>query len=397
MRVVGIIAEYNPFHSGHAYHLAQAKARANADYALVIMSGDYVQRGEPAMFPKMLRARWALQNGADLVLALPAVYSLTSAAGFARGALGLLDRTNLVDALCFGSECGDAAALGKILDAQDSPETRAALQKALASGQSFPAAREQALKSVLPGSQPGPNDILGLEYLRALRELGSHMEPVALPRKGALHDQGDFSGAYASASALRELLFQGKGDALADFMPQDVLGEAVALCRAGQARSLFRLSPALLYALRRLSREELAALGEVREGLEFSLYKACRQAATLEELLSLVKTRRYPMASLKRACLCALLGITGQDLRDAEQGGVLRVLGLRRQALPLLSRLCQEADVPVITRYGDTELLSPLQQRFLAMDRFAAETACLATQSPQPAPSDFGQPLIILD
>lgn len=393
MRVVGIIAEYNPFHSGHAYHLAEAKARAEADYALVIMSGDFVQRGEPAMFPKMHRAKWALQNGADLVLSLPAVYSLTSAAGFARGAVGLLHKSGVVDALCFGSESGDIAFLQAALRAQAEAARTAALRQALERGQSYPAACQAALA----GLPAGPNDILGLEYLRALGDLGSAMEPIPLARQGAGHDEGDLLGPHASATALRGRIAAADWPALRPYLSPAEAAEIQALAQSGETRSFACLSQAILYALRRLSKEDLAALGEVREGLENPLYRACRAAATVEELLALVKTRRYPMARLKRACLCALLGITGADLETAPQEDYLRVLGSRREALPLLSSLSQRASIPVIRKFKDAAGLDSRQRRLFEQDRLAAETACLAASSSQSAPFDFGEPLLLVD
>ncbi|MEA4970922.1 MAG: nucleotidyltransferase family protein [Candidatus Pelethousia sp.] len=397
MRVVGVIAEYNPFHSGHAYHLARAKALAQADYALAIMSGDFVQRGEPAMFPKKLRAKWALQSGADLVLSLPAPYSLTSAAGFAKGAVGLLHKCGLVDALCFGSESGDVGLLSAALTTEDGPVRAAALRAALEAGQSYPAACGSALRAALPALPAGPNDILGLEYMRALDALGSPMEPIALARQGAGHDEGGLAAAHASATALRNGIRAGDWESLAPFLCATARSDIQNIVQSGGLREFGSLSQAILYALRRLTKDELAALGEVREGLENPLYRACRETATVDELLALVKTRRYPMARLKRACLCALLGISGADLQAAAQGDYLRVLGVRREAFPLLSRLNQCAAVPVISKFADATRLAPAQRSLFELDLRAAEIACLAAQTPQAAPFDFGEPLLIVD
>ncbi|NCB31034.1 MAG: nucleotidyltransferase [Clostridia bacterium] len=397
MRVVGIIAEYNPFHSGHAYHISQAKALAGADYALIVMSGDFVQRGEPAMFAKMDRARWALTGGADLIVSLPAVYSLTSAAGFAKGAVGLLHAAGVVDTLCFGSESGDTGLLYAALAAEERTGQTAALREALRAGQSFPAARQAALRAVAPDLQAGPNDILGLEYMRALKELGSSMEPLAVARKGAGHDQDGLFGPHASATALRGCICAGDWSSLACYLASETVDAMQRMVAEGKTRHFYCLSQAILYALRRLSKEDMAALGEVREGLENPLYRACRAAATVDDLLSLVKTRRYPMARLKRACLCALLHITGADLTAAREGAYLRVLGARRDALPLLRALCKNAAVPVITKYADAANLTPAQRHLFEQDRLAAEIACLASKSPQPAPFDFGQSLLLLD
>lgn len=397
MRVVGIVAEYNPFHSGHAYHLAQAKALTQSDFALVVMSGDFVQRGEPAMFSKHLRAKWALSQGADLVISLPTVCSLTSAAGFARGAIALLDGLQVVDSLCFGSELGDVTLLQQVLQAADSPAHAQALNASLKQGSSFPAARDAALRAASQGFSPGPNDILGLEYLRALSLCQSAITPYVLRRKGAGHDQDGLFGTHVSATALRGCIQVGDLESLAPYLSPQVRSDMAERLAQGDIRTFSQLSPVLLYALRRMSKAQLADLGEVREGLENPLYKACREAATIEELLTLVKTRRYPMARLKRACLCGALGITGEDLDQMPQGLYCRVLGLRRQAMPLLGRLCQASRLPVIRRYADAQNLTPAQERFFQLDRFAAELAPLAALQPQPAPFDFGQPLFILD
>ena len=159
MNVTGIIAEYNPFHNGHLYQLEKARNDTNADYLIVVMSGDFVQRGEPAMFSKHLRTKWALVQGADLVIGLPTVCSLTSAAGFARGAIALLDSLQVVDTLCFGSELGDVSLLQQALGAADTPAYAQALTASLKQGGSYPAARDAALRAA-QGVTPGPNDIL---------------------------------------------------------------------------------------------------------------------------------------------------------------------------------------------------------------------------------------------
>ena len=393
MRVVGIIAEYNPFHSGHSYHLSRAKALAGADYAIAVMSGDFVQRGEPAMFPKKLRTKWALENGADLVISLPVAYSLTSAYGFAKGAVRLLQKSGVVDALCFGSESGDISLISKALSAQDDPERSFALRQALKEGQSYPAACQSSLID-LP---TGPNDILGIEYLRALNKLGSSIEPLALKREGAVHDQVGLSGAHASATALRGRISAGDLGALSNYLSCTSIDDIRALTEKGSLRYLSCLSQAILYALRRLSKEDLAALGEVREGLENTIYRACREAATVDELLALLKSRRYPMASLKRACLCALLGITGADLESSPDGDYIRILGVRRDATPLLSTLSQKTTVPVVSKFIDASLLNTHQRRLFDQDMFAAEIACLASEYSQPAPFDYSDPLLIID
>ncbi|MDR0841163.1 MAG: nucleotidyltransferase family protein [Christensenellaceae bacterium] len=402
MRAVGIITEYNPLHNGHAYHIARAKELAHANYAVAVMSGDFVQRGEPALASKHVRAKWALQSGADLVLALPAPFSLASAEGFARGAVGILAGSGIIQALCFGSECADLSALRHAAQALNSepPQAARALREQLRAGQSFPHARAAAFgiyDKQLEAALSRPNDVLGIEYLRALSRAGSAIEPFALRREGAAHDAAAPGGGYASASALRAHILSGEPSALSQYAPPEVCSDIARLHAAGRLISPSNLSQAMLFALRRMTKEELLGLNDVREGLENVLYRGCREAAALEELLQRIKTRRYTLARLKRICMCVLLGITKSDLSAAYAANYIRVLGVKKSALPLLGALCAASSLPVVIKYADAAALNPAQRRLHDIDTLAAEIAALGAQSPQPAPFDYGMPLLVLD
>lgn len=217
MRTVGIIAEYNPFHTGHEYHIREAKRQSGADYAVVVMSPDFVQRGEPAIFDKHTRAEFALCCGADLVLELPVCYATGSAEYFARGAVGILDALGVVDVLCFGSETADPAlfdAAARLL-AEEPEAYRQLLGNGLKSGKTFPQARAEALQAVCAGTGETsaladflatPNNILGVEYCRALLDLGSPIRPLPIRREGSAYDSDDLAGRYCSATALRRAL-----------------------------------------------------------------------------------------------------------------------------------------------------------------------------------------------
>ena len=214
MKIVGLITEYNPFHNGHLYHIQQAKRTTGADAVIVVMSGDYVQRGVPAVMPKRLRAESALECGASAVFELPVCYSTGSAELFAESAVALLDQLQIVDSLCFGSECGDLDALSEIADllCQEPKDYRSLLKKHLRNGLSFPCARRKALKEYLPEKNfaallDEPNNILGIEYLKAIRKLKSTIKPYTILRKGArYHDQELSTENLSSASAIRSLL-----------------------------------------------------------------------------------------------------------------------------------------------------------------------------------------------
>lgn len=398
MSNVGIIAEYNPFHNGHAYHLKAAKELSGAKHAIAIMSGDFVQRGEPAMFDKHIRAKWALENGADMVLLLPAVFSLASAQAFASAGVGILCSTGIVDSIAFGSESGDITALRAAADAADneSDELKKLIKKHLDCGLSYPDALSRAWQQLM-GSDAllsSPNDILGIEYIRALNALDSSIFPIAVPRRGPGHDSTDFSEGFASASAIRSGI---SGGSMPDGMvPEKVLNGMTLAMKAGSApRTPESLSRETVYALRRMSKEQLASLPDVSEGLENTLYSACRQHGNIADVLSSAKSRRYTMARLKRICMCALLGIYGNPM-DKLDGLYIRVLGVKKDALHLLSQLNEQAGLPVVTRYCDAEQLSPAQRSLFHTDMLASDISAMGTASPLPAKFDFSQPLLIV-
>ena len=221
MKIVGVIAEYNPFHRGHLYHIGKAKEQTGADAVIAVMSGDFVQRGAPALLPKHLRAAMALEAGVSLVLELPVWCACGSAEYFASGAVSVLDQLGCVDSLCFGSECGDLPSLSRaarILE-EEPEDFRAALKAALSRGLSFPRARQEALVSCAGSADAGavmeePNNILGVEYIRAILRRGSRLEPATVRREGSgYHDQAP-DPSYSSATAIRRLILEAGKDGL---------------------------------------------------------------------------------------------------------------------------------------------------------------------------------------
>ncbi len=315
MRIAGIICEYNPFHNGHAHQLAVLR---EAGYAPVcVMSGDYVQRGEPAVIPAAARAEAAVRCGAALVLELPPSYALRSAEGFADGGVELLDRLGCAEALCFGSESGDAEALLATARTLLSPELVPLLKQELAGGASFPAARQRALERLgAPGAAllERPNSILAVEYCKALLRRGSAMRPIVLHRAGDYH--GGSAADAPSASFLR-----GQAD-WTDYMP-----EAARAVQAAAPR--YRLAAgerAMLARLRAMGEEAFAALPYGSEGLWQKVMHACRTEASLEGILAAAKSKRYPRTRLMRMLLCAFLGLTEQQL--TEPAPYVRVLAL---------------------------------------------------------------------
>lgn len=353
MTIAGVIAEYDPFHRGHAAHLAATRA-AGATHIAVVMSGNFTQRGEPAMLSKEHRTAMALAGGADLVLELPLPWAMAPAEVFADGAVAVLHGLGCVDRLSFGSECGDAAALQALAAVTDTADYRMALRQALRSGRSYAAAR-QAAAAALCGEEAAallsaPNNTLGLEYIRAAARQGANFSFFTVPRRGVPHDAEEAADGIASAGMLRRLVRSGRVNEAAEWMPApaaELLQQAVG---AGDAPAdPARLDTALLARLRMMDAKELAGLPYISEGLDNRLRRAIRSAGSTRELLAELATRRYPPARLRRILWAAMLGIPADV--PSRLPPYIRVLGMNargrevlaaaRPSLPMLSRTAQ--------------------------------------------------------
>ena len=362
MRVVGIIAEYNPLHNGHIYHLERAKALSAADFCVVVLSGNFVQRGEAACTDKFSRATWALRAGADLVLELPSVYAVASAERFATGAVRTLHATGVVTDLAFGCEAPDLRTLYQISDiiATEPPALQEAIKKHLSLGKSYPRARFDALteygvpKNMLAAIAQ-PNNILAVEYLGAIRKYAKEIEPLPIERIGTGYHSEEIVGEFASATAIRKAIIEGRNEILST-MPSFVGGPLLYDDQFIIPQEA--LSDVMLYAIRRMNPAELAALPDVAEGFENVLFRAVREARSLTELYEKIKTKRYTLARCKRIVASALLGITAdqvQKLTQSHEGSYLKVLGFRRQARALLSEIAKRKTAPLFLRNSDLD------------------------------------------
>lgn len=388
MATAGIIAEYNPFHLGHRYQITALRRALGEDCAVVaVMSGNFVQRGDFALLPKHLRAEMALRCGVDLVLELPTVYAMATAETFARGGTALLHAAGVVTHLCFGSECGDLSQLQAAADCLSSEAYHAALRRALERGRSFAAARQRAAEQVMGGPVPcleSPNNNLGIEYLRALRHLGSPIEPVTVRRLGAAHDSGEASET-ASASLIRRQVLAGE-DAGAWMPPAaaEVLDRAVkaGLCPA----SLDRCERAVLAVLRRMDEEDFRPYDGGGEGLYHRFYQAVGQASSVEELLERCKTRRYAMSRLRRMVMAAYLGL---EMPPPPMPPCLRVLGATERGRGLLRRMKKEASLPVLTKAADVRRLGGAAEAFLRRESRYTDLYALACPGQVPPGTEF--------
>ena len=406
MKTIAIIAELNPCHKGHAYFLKEARAASGADRVIVLLSGDFVQRGEPAIFDKYVRTRMALDIGADLVLELPVVCACGSAPRFAEGAVRILDALGCVDELWFGSECGNIAPFLSMSETlrREEDNYKEALKKYLSSGSTFPDAREKALRETSCVSEEelsllrAPNNTLGLAYVRALREIGSSIVPKTLPRVGSEHEDGALSeGGYGPASAIRSVLradleYEHRISQIRSHIPssqfsfytihatpptnpslfsrQDIETTSVhcnddihdaplnACCNDGFKETLLSpicaddFSDMLLYALRNETVEQLTSYLDVAPDLARRIMDLLPQFTTFESFAELVKTRDRTLAQVRRALLHILLRIRSTDAEEFAQKPFSRILG-HAHADDLISAIHKKGRLPLFTKGAD--------------------------------------------
>lgn len=396
MNIAGIIAEYNPFHNGHLFHLNQAKKLCAADYVICVMSGHFLQRGEPAIFDKWSRAAMAIAAGADLVLELPFGFACRSAGIFARGGVELLESTKLVTHLCFGSEAGSVDRLSELaaLLSQEPARYQGLLRKNLQTGSSYPAARSKAIKEYYELKDEStwahkiiaaPNNILGLEYLNAIKRINSSIQPITIKRQHNNYHDLNLCGTVASATAIRaEYEKNGLTTDLVQTIPKSTEG-IIRQCVARQFGPVFpaHFSTILLAALRRATPAELSSLAEVTEGLEYRLKDAANMATSLEELLTLLKSKRYTRTRLQRILVYLLLNFTKDLASEMDNCGprYLRVLAISKQGQGLLRMIKKTSDLPIIHRAAEftsskhfnhtSTLEKMLQLDILATDLYA--------------------------
>ena len=359
MQVCGVICEYNPFHKGHALHLARAAALSGADYIICVMSGSVTQRGAFARHDKWTRARMALEGGADLVLELPVRFAAAPAQEFAQGGVSLLNALGVTTHLSFGCE---APAMELIQSAahllsEESAEFKLALRRHLDQGLPYPRARALAAQQVSGINSELialPNASLAIEYLRALP---GHITPVPVMREGSgYHDEA--LGALSSATAIRAALARGELDRALAAVPSASLLSAAH--ERGNVHEEEALTKALLYRLRTMCAGELAAICGMEEGLEHRFLAAAKSAHTRDELILSVKSKRYTYARLSRICTNVLLNITKDFTAENAAPSYARVLGFRREAQPLLRAIKENASIPLVTKAADANPEDPL-------------------------------------
>lgn len=383
MKFAGIITEYDPFHNGHATQLQMLRQRG-AETIAVCMSSGAVQRGGVPLFPESVRVRAALLCGADLVVALPAPYANTGAEAFAAAGVALLTALGC-DTLAFGAEDPDADRLLQAARLLEAPDLSARLRGYLGQGMTFAAARAKAAEELEPGLSDllsRPNNILGIEYCKALLAQHSPMQPLALHRLGADHGSVQPGRAgqtlLASASFLRAAVRRGGVEALAPYVPEPAMEVYRHAAAQGLTMDAGRFSLALLTLLRAGDPARFARVRGVNEGLEYRLSAAVRQASDAEDLYARLKTKRYPHARLRRLALDAAIGVEAGSLPELPP--YLHVLGARRAALPLL----RNAAMPVSTSLSKLEQALPQAENLIKMHNSFTDFSALCREQTQP-------------
>ena len=397
MKTAVITAEYNPFHKGHRWQLEQVRA-AGASHVAVVMSPDFTQRGTPAIFPKRLRAQAALQNGADLVLELPVCYALAGAQRFAFGAVQLAAAMGCVDLLAFGAEDADLVQLRQACTALQQEEVNQTIRQLLPSGITFAKARERAVAAVY-GEETAlllqkPNNILAIEYLCQLEKLpDAHIQPLALGRIGNTHD-GEPVGEFASASFLRGLMLEGRWEQAQQYLPQNVWQLYRQAQQDGQRADLQLGERAVLSALRRMEQKEMAQLADLSEGLENRLYRASREACSLEQLYAAVKSKRYPLARVRRLVMNAFLQLPAQ--MQMLPPPYLRVLGMNERGKQILSAMKRTASLPVSTSLMKLARSTQAARQWAQVEAAACDQYSIFCQQIQASGSDWSLPFVSL-
>lgn len=389
MKVLGIIAEYNPFHKGHEYHMRQAKALVNPDLTVVVMSGNFVQRGEPAITDKFTRAKMAIDAGADWVIELPFAYATDSAEGFAYGSVKLLDELGIVTDLVFGSELGELQPLEKAADVLvNEPQAyKEALTHHLSTGLSFPSARSKALDDY-GISAFSSNDILGVEYVKAIKRLSSTIRPHVIKRSGSNYNDVDLSEGFSSATSIRQSFYTHGINSIRKDLPMT----SMAHFETANVFDHASYESALLFYLRTLSIEELASIYGMTEGLEHRLEKGLRESTTLESLIEFLKSKRYTRTKIQRLLVHTLLGLSKEDKQSFDQDILLpRLLAASKAGMKCL----QHAKTKVISSPKMIEDLGHKRHSLTRYDIKATDIYTSLTAPKSPVGADYRTKLYI--
>lgn len=345
--ILGIVSEYNPFHNGHLHHLEISKQVTKSAFTVVVMSGNFVQRGDTSLINKWVKTEMALKSGVDLVIELPTVYSISSAENFADGAVKILNSLGVVDFISFGSEIGEISPLNDVANIlyREPKEFSSLITAQLKSGLSYPKAREIALSQFFGSSKKyseilnNPNNILGVEYLKSLKKHKSHIRPLTIKRDYSDYNSKTEKNGIASATAIRTMIQAGKNvHYVVPYETYELLDEEIENGRIIQDLSVFEKE--IIYTLRKMTLSEIANLPDVSEGLENKIKLAANNCNTFDDLIQNIKSKRYTQSRIQRIFLYALLGISQKDMNSSKKiNPYIRVLGFNKHGKRIISAI----------------------------------------------------------
>ena len=412
-KVVGIIAEYNPFHNGHSYHIQNTKAQTGADFVVAVMTGNFTQRGNTSVINKWEKAKMALNGDADLVIELPTIYSVSSAENFANGAVKILNELGIVDTISFGMEADDVSTLNNIANVlvNEPPEYKAILEHELGKGNSFPKARENALMMYLNDIKryanvvKGSNNILAIEYLKALKKQKSSIVPFGVKREKVYYNSTKIIDEYASATGIRNLLLHNQLEEVRKVMPSKSYSILLNNLRQGTyVLDIIAYNDEIIYKLRSMTVKQIANLPDVSEGLEYLIKEVSNKTNNLIELINGIKSKRYTQTRIQRILLYALLGITKKDMETSKKiTPYIRVLGCSEKGKMLLSQINSKAKVITSLKkyevsnknkrhcFGKQKALS----RMLEIDKMATDIYTIGYKKDSKAGLDYTKGLIL--
>lgn len=397
MNVSAIISEYNPFHNGHAYHIKKTRD-FGATHIIAIMSGNFVQRGDFAIISKLERTKMALLSGVDLVIELPVIWAISSAEFFANAAVKIANSLGCVDTLSFGSECNNIELLKKLSIILERKEIKSLILEELKKGVSFPKARENVIKHIygdeLSDILRYPNNILAIEYIKSLNKINSNINPLTIKRTGSGHDKKLIKDSISSASYIRELIYNNKK--YSGLMPKsaaEIIQKNIQDFKA--PANIHSVETAILSKLRTMNIKDLSNICDVSEGLENRIYRSIKNATSLDELYSLVKTKRYPLSRIRRIILNAFLGITKQDI--SSDIPYIRILGFNENGKQLLKAIKEHSKLPIITKGADILNLDKSAQHIFRLEQMSTDLYNLATPRIQKCGLDISQKIVIIN
>ena len=403
MKVVGLIAEYNPFHLGHKYHLKRSKQVTNSNYSIAVISGSFVQRGEPSFIDKWTKAKMAIDNGIDLVIELPFIFSTQSAELFALGSVKLLHDLNIVDYIAFGSEIdslNDLKNIAKIL-VQEPNFFKQKLQKYLNKGLSFPVARSHALRDLSKNCNyktktpdnieeilKMPNNILAIEYLKALIKLNSPIKPIAIKRIGSGYSDEDLSNSIASATGIRNSIFKNGIASIEKYVPRPTYYHLTNYIeKYEQFNTLDNYSQIVHYLININGKYGLMDIIDVEQGLENRFIEKSTMYKDINHLIQSISSKRYPRTRIQRILIHLMANLTKRsfDQLSPHHPSYIRVLGANKKGFMLLNEIKRSSKIPIITKFADYKNYNDAHlSRIITMDKISTDLYFMGLNTKKP-------------